>query len=142
VPAVVEKTATPVATSTLKISLAVPAMIAEAGDRASGRFLDFFAASIDNDNTRMAYYRAVCSFFAWLEQHGIGELPDIEPFHVAAYLKALKVSEAGNRAVRERAAARPTVKQHLAAIRMLFDWLIVGQVLAINRRMRCAGRSM
>jgi integrase/recombinase XerD len=42
------------------------------------------------------------------------------------------VSEAGKRAVKERAAARPTVKQHLAAIRMLFDWLIVGQILAIN----------
>jgi len=42
------------------------------------------------------------------------------------------VSDAGNPAVKERAAARPTVKQHLAAIRMLFDWLIVGQVLAIN----------
>jgi site-specific recombinase XerC len=34
--------------------------------------------------------------------------------------------------VRQRAAARPTVKQHLAAIRTLFDWLIVGQVLAVN----------
>jgi site-specific recombinase XerD len=74
----------------------------------------------------------VCSFFAWVEQHGIGGLDDIEPFHVAAYLKALKVSEAGNRAVRERVAARPTVKQHLAAVRMPFDWLIVGQILAIN----------
>jgi site-specific recombinase XerD len=81
----------------------------------------------------MAYYRAVCSFFAWLEQHGIGGLVDIEPFHVAAYIKALKVSDAGNPAVKERAAARPTVKQHLAAIRMLFDWLIVGQILAINQ---------
>jgi site-specific recombinase XerD len=131
VPAVIE-TATPVTTSTLTISLAVPAMIATAGARASRRFLEFFAASIDNDNTRMAYYRAVCSFFAWVEQHGIGGLDDIEPFHVSAYLKALKVSEAGNRAVKERAAAKPTVKQHLAAIRMLFDWLIVGQVLAIN----------
>src|SRR5271169_2197293 len=107
-PAVVE-TATPVTTSTLKISLAVPAMIAEAGEHAARRFLDFFAASIDNDNTRLAYYRAVCSFFAWVEQHGIGGLDDIEPFHVAAYLKALKVSEAGNRAVKERAAAKPTV---------------------------------
>ena len=76
--------------------------------------------------------RAVCSLFAWLEQHGIGGLVDIEPFHVTAYIKALKVSDAGNPAVKERAAARPTVKQHLAAIRMLFDWLIVGQVLAIN----------
>ena len=130
-PAVVE-TATPVTTSTLHSALVVPAMIADAGDRASRRFLDFFVASIGNDNTRMAYYRAVCSFFAWLEQHGIGGLVDIEPFHVAAYIKALKVSDPGNPAVRQRAAARPTVKQHLAAIRMLFDWLIVGQVLAVN----------
>jgi site-specific recombinase XerC len=52
--------------------------------------------------------------------------------HVAAYLKSLRVSDASNRAIKERAASRPTVKQHLAAIRMLFDWLIVGQVLAIN----------
>ena len=80
----------------------------------------------------MAYYRAVCSFFAWLEQHGLDELADIEPFHVAAYLKALRVSDAGDRAVKERTASRPTVKQHLAAIRMLFDWLVVGQILAIN----------
>jgi len=82
VPAVVE-TLAPVTTSTLHSSLAVPAMIAEAGDRASRRFLDFFAASIENNNTRMAYYRAVCSFFAWLEQHGIAELPDIEPFQAS-----------------------------------------------------------
>jgi hypothetical protein len=72
------------------------------------------------------------------EQHGIGGLVDIEPFHVAAYIKALKVSEPGDRTVRQRAAARPTVKQHLAAIRMLFDWLIVGQVSRSTRRMRSA----
>src|SRR6266850_5233536 len=59
------------------------------------RSLDFFAASIGNDNTRLAYYRAVCSFFAWLEQHGIGGLIDIEPFRVAAYIKALNASDAG-----------------------------------------------
>ena len=117
-PALIEAVA-PVTTPTLHSSLVVPAMIAQAGDRAARRFLDFFAASIENVNTRMAYYRAVCSFFAWLEQHGIGGLVDIEPFHVAAYIKALKVSDAGNPAVKERAAARPTVKQHLAAIRML-----------------------
>ena len=131
VPAVVE-TAVLVETSTLQSSLGVPMMLANAGDRATRRFLDFFAASIENDNTRMAYYRAVCSFFLWLEQDGIGELPDIEPFHVAAYLKALKVCDTGSPAVKQRTAAKPTVKQHLAAIRMLFDWLIVGQVLAIN----------
>src|SRR5947208_3706208 len=69
----------------------------------------------------MAYYRAVCHFFAWVEQHRIGELADIEPVHVAAYIEALQTT-----------AAKPTVKQHLAAIRMLFDWLIIRQVLAVN----------
>jgi site-specific recombinase XerD len=68
-----------------------------------------------------AYYRAVCTFFAWLERHDIRELADIEPLHVAAYIEALRAT-----------AAKPTVKQHLAAIRMLFDWLILGQVLATN----------
>jgi site-specific recombinase XerC len=28
--------------------------------------------------------------------------------------------------------SKPTVKQHLAAIRMLFDWLVTGQVAATN----------
>jgi site-specific recombinase XerD len=122
----------PVTAAMLRSSLAVPAMIAAAGDRAARRFLEFFAASIENDNTRMAYYRAVCSFFAWLDELGLGELPDIEPFHVAAYLKALRVADVGARTIKERTASRPTVKQHLAAIRMLFDWLVVGQILAIN----------
>ena len=75
-PAVVEHGA-PVTASTLRSSLIVPSMIAEAGDRAARRFLDFFAASIENDNTRMAYYRAACSFFAWLDQYDVGELADI-----------------------------------------------------------------
>ena len=84
-PAVVEIAAPVVAT--LHSSVPVPVMIATAGDHAARRFLEFFAASIGNENTRMAYYRAVCSFFAWLEQYRIGELADIEPIHVAAYIK-------------------------------------------------------
>ena len=120
VPAVIE-TAALVKASSLRSTLAIPAAIADAGDHAARRFLEFFAANIRNKNTRLAYYRAVSSFFAWVEQHRIGELADIEPVHVAAYIEALQTT-----------AAKPTVKQHLAAIRMLFDWLIIGQVLAIN----------
>jgi hypothetical protein len=47
--------------------LVVPAAIAGAGDTAVRRFLEFFAATIRNKNTRMAYYRAVTDFFAWLD---------------------------------------------------------------------------
>src|SRR6476660_8336802 len=99
-------------------SIAVPSVIAGAGEHAARRFLEFFAATIRNKNTRMAYYRAACHFFAWVEQHQIGELADIEPINVAAYIKGLQAT-----------AAKPTVKLHLAAIRMLFDGLAVGQVL-------------
>ena len=101
--------------------IVVPRMIAGAGEHAARRFLEFFAATIRNKNTRMAYYRAVCSFFAWCDKHRIGEIADIEPLHVAAYIESLGQSM-----------AKPTVKQHLAAVRMLFDWLVVGQVLATN----------
>jgi site-specific recombinase XerC len=69
----------------------------------------------------MAYYRAVTDFFAWVDHHKIGQLVDIEPLHVAAYVEAL-----GSRM------AKPTVKQHLAAIRMLFDWLVTGGILTVN----------
>ena len=50
-----------------------------------------------------------------------GEIADIEPLHVAAYVEAMG-----------KDFEKPTVKQHLAAIRMLFDWLVVGQVVATN----------
>jgi hypothetical protein len=73
VPAVVEATAS-VKAATLRHALAVPAVIAGAGDHAARRFLEFFAATIRNKNTRMAYYRAACRFFAWVERHEIGEL--------------------------------------------------------------------
>lgn len=102
-------------------ALVVPATIADAGDTATRRFLEFFAATIRNRNTRMAYYRAVRHFFAWCEHHQLGGLDDIEPLHIAAYVEQLQGSM-----------ARPSVKQHLAAIRMLFDWLVTGQVLATN----------
>src|SRR5208283_5977220 len=102
-------------------SIVVPAIVADAGDQAARRFLEFFAATIRNKNTRMAYFRAVCSFFAWCDKHRIGEIADIEPLHVAAYVESLGQSM-----------AKPTVKQHLAAVRMLFDWLVVGQILAAN----------
>jgi site-specific recombinase XerD len=119
-PAVVDAAAR-VTTPKLQSSVAVPMIIANAGDHAARRFLEFFAAQIRNRNTRMAYYRAACHFFAWVEQHQIGELADIEPIHVAGYIEVLQAT-----------AAKPTVKLHLAAIRMLFNWLIVGQVLAVN----------
>jgi site-specific recombinase XerD len=99
----------------------VPRVIADAGDQAARRFLEFFAATIRNKNTRMAYYRACVRFFTWCDHHKLGEIHDVEPLHVAAYIEALG-----------KDFEKPTVKQHLAAIRMLFDWLVTGQVIATN----------
>ena len=88
---------------------------------AAKRTLEFFTANIRNPNTRKAYARAVGEFAAWCSQKGLQDLGAIEPVHVAAYVEQLQ----------ERLAA-PSVKLNLAALRMLFDWLVVGQVMPMN----------
>src|SRR5205807_3702908 len=98
----------------------VPAFIAAGGERAGFAFVDFFTAQIRNRNTRAAYAVAVRTFFSWAEARGI-TLATLRTHHVAAYVELL-----GKRY------SPPTTKQHLAAIRMLFDWLVVRQVIAMN----------
>ncbi|GAA0241535.1 Tyrosine recombinase XerC [Methylorubrum aminovorans] len=98
-----------------------PALVAAAGERAAYRFLEFFTAQIRNPNTRRAYVRAVGAFCAWLDGRGLPSITAVSSIHVAAY-----VEELGRRHT------APTVKQHLAAIRMLFDWLATGGVLPFN----------
>jgi hypothetical protein len=100
----------------------VPTTVAAGGDKAARRFLEFFAVTIDNPNTRAGYFHACGRFFAWCDRReDIAELVDIEPMHVAAHIRGLG-----------KGFEKPTVKQHLAAIRMLFDWLVTGQVVATN----------
>ncbi|WP_233721992.1 tyrosine-type recombinase/integrase [Jiella avicenniae] len=99
----------------------LPSVVSAAGERASIRFLEFFTAQIRNPNTRRAYGRAIGEFLAWCEAHGVASIVAVQPLHVAAYIEEL---------TGERSA--PTAKQRLAAIRMLFDWLVVGQVVSIN----------
>lgn len=97
-----------------------PAIIARSGKQAVRRFFEFFTANIRNKNTREAYYRALTDFFAWCDDRGF-QLIDIEPIVVAAYVEYLA-----------EVYSKPTVKQHLAAIRMCFDWLVTGQVVPMN----------
>ncbi|MFO7902238.1 MAG: tyrosine-type recombinase/integrase [Pirellulaceae bacterium] len=99
-----------------------------AGDDAAKRFVEFFTANIRNPHTREAYYRAACYFSAWCEHRDLA-LADIQPVHVAAYIETL--SKTVNQQTR-KVYGKVTVKQHLAAIRMLFDWLVVGQVVPFN----------
>ncbi len=100
---------------------ALPALIAGAGTLASVRFHEFFTVNIRNPNTRAAYGRAAGTFLRWCETQGLVELRHIQPIHVAAYIEHLQAEFAA-----------PTVKQHLACIRMLFDWLVIGQVVPSN----------
>src|SRR5713226_2485311 len=97
----------------------LPAAIGRAGEAAAWRFVEFFAATIRNRNTRAAYAQAVMQFFAWCEKHRVHTLEQMKPVIIAAYIYILT-------------AAAPTVKQHLAAIRMLFDFLVTGQIIPMN----------
>src|SRR5215469_12934900 len=49
----------------------VPALVTAAGERASMRFLEFFAANIRNVHTRRAYARAAEEFLAWCAGVGV-----------------------------------------------------------------------
>jgi integrase/recombinase XerD len=100
--------------------LGLPAAIAAQGERAGRRFIEFFTANIRNRNTRMAYARAVKQFFDWCEDRRLG-LDDIEPMTVAAYIEQLGPE-----------VSKPTVKQQLAAIRQLLDYLVTGGILPSN----------
>ncbi|MDP9121223.1 MAG: site-specific integrase [Acidobacteriota bacterium] len=96
------------------------ALIERAGERAQRRFVQYFTAEIRNPHTRRAYGVAVGRFLGWCEDRGL-VLEQLEPVIVAAYIEALG-----------REIAAPSVKQHLAALRRLFDYLVVGQILPHN----------
>lgn len=95
-----------------------PITILDAGKKASQRFLEFFTATIRNKNTRRAYWFAARDFFRWIETHNL-RLEEINPVHVSVYIE-------------QHPGSPPTIKQHLAAIKRLFDWLVTGHVVETN----------
>jgi site-specific recombinase XerD len=99
----------------------VPALVIAAGDRAGIRFLEFFASAIRNPHTRRAYARAAGDFLAWCAGAGVSSITDVQPLHVAAWIE-----------LQTQTLSAPSVKQHLAAIRHLFDWLVTGQIVPHN----------
>jgi integrase/recombinase XerD len=97
----------------------LPALIVDASERTAWGFVEFFSATLRNPHTREAYDRAIGRFLAWCEGQGLRDLRALTPVVVAAYIEQLPGS-------------KPTVKQHLAAIRQCFDWLVTGGVLEMN----------
>lgn len=98
-----------------------PAPIAAAGERATFHFLEFFTAHIRNPNTRRAYGKALGDFCRWLERRGVGSITAVNAPIIGAYIEELT-----------RTHSAPTVKQRLAAIRMVLDWLTRNGVMPYN----------
>ena len=86
--------------------------------RSKGPFGKTLPGRRRNDHTSRAYLNATRRFAA------------VQPVHVAAFVKELQGQF-----------APPTVKQHLAALRMLFDWLVTGHIIERTRRTPSAARN-
>jgi site-specific recombinase XerD len=65
------------------------------------------------------YDHAIDQFLDWCQRAGFQSFEGIEPITVAAYIE-------------QHPGSPPTVKQHMAAIRMLFSWLTEKGILAMN----------
>ena len=65
--------------------------------------------------------RGAAEFGLWCEARGVTSLAAVQPIHVTAWIEELGQS-----------LSVVTVKQRLAGIRALFDWLVVGQVVPVN----------
>ena len=108
-------------TTSITESAAVPALIERASSDAKRRFVEFFTANIRNKNTRKAYLRAVDRFCSWCEHRGLQQLADIEPTMIAFYIEEMTDGY-----------GKASIKQHLAAIRMLFDYFVTGGIIKVN----------
>jgi site-specific recombinase XerD len=91
----------------------VPALISHSGEHTASACLEFFTAHIRNPNTRRAYARTLSDFSDWCSQHSL-DLKSLKPLHVAAYIEQM---------TKEYEVV--SVKQSLAAIRGLFDFMVV-----------------
>lgn len=99
----------------------IPIVIIGAGEKALLSFVNFFTGEIENENTRAAYLRAWQEFGIWAAQKGV-ELHQVQPFVLAEYReKHLK----GRYHIH-------TVKQHLSALRRVFDQMVIDQVIPMN----------
>ena len=111
----------PTVPDTPVFSAVVPAIVADTHARAGERFLEYFAATLRNANTRAAYMNAVADFLRFEPVAALTSLAEVRSIHVSLYVESL-----GDRF------APQTVKQRLAALRGLFDWLARHGVLETN----------
>ena len=80
-------------------------------------FLELLGARVRNPNTRSAYRVAWRSFLAFCSARGL-ELESVKAYHVGAWLD-------------QHPGSRSTQRQHLAAVRLLFDSLMMRGIVSI-----------
>ncbi len=100
-------------------SINTPALVASAGERAGIRFLEFFAVG----DPQSAHAPRVCT-----RRGGLSRVVRRRRRAVDHRGAAAACGQPGSSCRRRRHSA-PTVKQRLAAIRHLFDWLVTGQIV-------------
>lgn len=88
----------------------LPSLITNAGREATESFVEFFASTIPNKNTRVAYLHAVTQFSEWCDERRI-PLDGVSPIILAAYRE-------------QHPGSLPTIKQHFSALRMMFAWFV------------------
>ncbi|MBC7816278.1 MAG: tyrosine-type recombinase/integrase [Planctomycetaceae bacterium] len=99
-------------------SAEAPAIIRNAGPAAQFAWDEFIFGEIRNPHTRAAYSHAIQRFLDWSHQRGI-DLARITPRNVGEYLDSQSL-------------ATVTKKLHLAAIRRLFDFLVMRHAVILN----------
>jgi integrase/recombinase XerD len=90
--------------------------------RTAETFLELLGARVRNANTRSAYQVAWRSFLAFCSARQL-ELENVKAYHVGAWLD-------------QHPGSRSTQRQHLAAVRLLFDSLMMRGVVEYNARAR------
>jgi hypothetical protein len=93
----------------------IPSLVTAAGDRASMRSLEFFAAQIRNPHTRRAYARAAGEFLDWCAAAGV---PSIAAVHQCI---SPPWPERGRGARTRRAEREATARRDQALVRLAGD---------------------
>ena len=118
-------------TETGKVVLAPFDLIAGASESTRAKtaeaFLELLGARVRNPNTRSAYRVAWRSFLAFCSARQL-ELESVKAYHVGSWLD-------------QHPGSRSTQRQHLAALRLLFDSLMMRGVVEYNPAARARGRS-
>ena len=108
----------------------LPTLLLLARPELRDRFFEFFTSKLRRSkNTQLAYLRAWKKFDEFCHLRGITDLEAVKPVLVSAFLAAME----------HEGYADSTVKQHLAAIRKAYDWLVESGLIEHNPAKSIAG---